>query len=117
MFPDQTVQAAIDLQASAVLPIHNSKYELALHAWDSPLEDARKAGIEKNMQVVTPMIGQTFLVNQSMPQDAWWHDVPDVPHASWTESQWFGWVLPLLTIAGLVGVWRQRMTDSLLEQE
>ena len=117
MFPDQTVQAAIDLQASAVLPIHNSKYELALHAWDAPLEGARNAGIEKNMQVVTPMIGQTFLVNQSMPQEAWWHDVPDVPQTSWVESQWFGWLLPLLLIAGLVGVWQQKVAESSFERE
>ena len=69
------------------------------------------------MQVVTPMIGQTFLVNQSMPQEAWWHDVPDVPQTSWVESQWFGWLLPLLLIAGLVGVWQQKVAESSLEQE
>ena len=33
MFPEQSVQASIDLEASTILPIHNTKYVLSLHLW------------------------------------------------------------------------------------
>ena len=75
MFPDQTVQAAIDLNASSLLPIHNTKFVLALHGWDEPLEDVTAEGQKQNQNVTTPMIGQTFLLGEEMPEDTWWRNV------------------------------------------
>ena len=68
MFPDQTVQAAIDLNAASLLPIHNTKFVLALHGWDEPLEDVTAEGQKRSQNVTTPMIGQTFLLGEEMPQ-------------------------------------------------
>jgi L-ascorbate metabolism protein UlaG (beta-lactamase superfamily) len=75
MFPDQTVQAAIDLNTATLLPIHNTKFVLALHGWDEPLEDVTAEGEKRNQSVTTPMIGQTFLLGEEMPEHMWWRNV------------------------------------------
>ena len=75
MFPEQTVQAALDLRAKSLLPIHNTKFVLALHGWDEPLEDVTMEGQRRNVNVTTPMLGETFLLDENMPQDTWWRNV------------------------------------------
>ena len=75
MFPNQTVQAAFDLNAATLLPIHNTKFVLALHGWDEPLEEVTIEGQRRNLTVVTPMLGESFLLSESMPRDAWWRNV------------------------------------------
>ena len=75
MFPEQTVQAALDLKANTLLPIHNTKFVLALHGWDEPLEDVTMEGQRRNVNVTTPMLGVTFLLNENMPSDTWWRNV------------------------------------------
>jgi L-ascorbate metabolism protein UlaG (beta-lactamase superfamily) len=37
MLPDDVVQAIKDLNAKKVLTVHNSKYAMANHDWDEPL--------------------------------------------------------------------------------
>lgn len=75
MFPDQSVQAAIDLKAATLLPIHNTKFILALHGWDEPLEKITLEGERRNQNVTTPRIGQSFLLDDAMPNDPWWRNV------------------------------------------
>ncbi len=75
MLPEEVVQAGIDLNASVILPIHISKYELALHHWFEPLEMVSKLGLERNLSVATPMLGSSFILGEEVPQDPWWRDV------------------------------------------
>tara|TARA_B100000767_G_C19758111_1_gene533923 strand:+ start:764 stop:2260 length:1497 start_codon:yes stop_codon:yes gene_type:complete len=75
MFPNQTVQAAIDLNAATLLPIHNTKFVLALHGWDEPLEDVTSESQRRNVSVTTPMIGQSFVLGEGMPNTPWWRNV------------------------------------------
>ncbi|GLX83784.1 hypothetical protein tloyanaT_00360 [Thalassotalea loyana] len=71
MFPEQAVQAAIDLNAGLVLPIHWGKYDLARHRWTEPVERIKKAAREANVEVTTPVIGQVFRVDD-YPKKSWW---------------------------------------------
>ena len=75
MFPNQSVQAALDLNAESLLPIHNTKFVLALHGWDEPLEEVSTEGQRRNLTVTTPMLGESFLLSENMPSDAWWRNV------------------------------------------
>jgi len=77
MFPAEAIQAGIDLNASTILPIHNSKFELALHSWDEPLERVAEEGEKRNVSVAKPMIGETFVLGESIPNDPWWRNVSD----------------------------------------
>lgn len=37
-FPHQTLQIAQDLNAKAIMPVHNAKFKLSTHEWNAPLE-------------------------------------------------------------------------------
>ena len=72
MNPKETIQATIDLDAKAVLPIHISKYVLAMHSWYEPLDKITEEGIKNKVFVTTPKIGQTFKLNNNLPNEKWW---------------------------------------------
>ncbi len=60
MTPEETVKAALDIGAKALLPIHWSKFALANHAWDEPVERVKVAAKEVGLQLVLPKIGEVY---------------------------------------------------------
>ena len=47
MMPEQTVQAALDLKAKVLLPVHWGKFTLAMHPWNEPVQRVLKAAAHK----------------------------------------------------------------------
>lgn len=74
MTPEQAVQAAVDLRAQVLLPIHWAKFDLSLHEWRDPIERISKASQNKPIRLATPIIGDTFTLD-NVPQTHWWKDV------------------------------------------
>lgn len=75
MMPEETVQAAADLQSKLTMPIHWGAFTLAFHSWTDPIERALKKGIELNQKVITPKIGEVIILgNADVPQEKWWLD-------------------------------------------
>ncbi len=73
MLPEQVLLAARDLEANRILPVHNSKFPLAMHAWDDPLISVTAANEKSNLDVLTPMIGQpVHLKDTSQVFSHWW---------------------------------------------
>jgi len=73
MSPEETAQAATDLNAKTLLPSHNSKFKLAHHAWNEPLIKVSKASEAKPYRLLTPMIGQKVETdNRNQTFDRWW---------------------------------------------
>jgi L-ascorbate metabolism protein UlaG (beta-lactamase superfamily) len=72
MFPEQTVQAAIDLKAKVLLPVHWGKFTLAMHNWNEPVIDVVAAAHKKNLQVTTPKLGEAVVVGTHYPDQQWW---------------------------------------------
>jgi len=78
MMPEQTWQAALDLRAAALMPVHWGKFTLALHPWDEPIRrlvaaaHAAGAGAEKSLSLATPLIGQPVKVGGPYPDACWW---------------------------------------------
>ena len=70
--PEQTVQAAIDLKAKVLLPVHWGKFTLSLHAWNEPPQRVLKEVALKNLKVTTPMIGEAVVLDESYPDKKWW---------------------------------------------
>lgn len=58
MTPEEVVQAAKDLNAEALLPVHSSKFKLANHPWDEPLIQVTQIAEQENQRTLTPMIGE-----------------------------------------------------------
>lgn len=76
MLPEQVLQAAQDLNAQSVLPVHNSKFSLAMHAWDEPLVRVTEANRSIGLPLLTPKIGQLVLLDDSAQVfDHWWEDI------------------------------------------
>lgn len=72
MMPEETVQAAIDLKARALLPVHWGKFSLALHAWNEPIERIIESAKASNLTVHTPKIGQPLVVGADFHSEKWW---------------------------------------------
>ncbi|MFP8891986.1 MBL fold metallo-hydrolase [Chryseobacterium sp. EZn1] len=71
--PEDVVQAAIDLRAQRIIPVHAAKFALALHPWNEPLQKITALGKEKQLNILTPMIGEVVHLNQSDQKfTAWW---------------------------------------------
>jgi len=72
MFPEQTVQAGLDLKARAILPVHWGKFTLAQHDWDEPVERAFAASKGADLQLITPLPGQSVWLQDDLPVAPWW---------------------------------------------
>lgn len=72
MMPEETVQAAADLQAKVLMPVHWGKFALSLHTWDEPIKRLTARAKETGMPIATPKIGETVVLGRPYPQEAWW---------------------------------------------
>ena len=73
MMPHQVVQAAKDLNAKALLPVHSSKFKLANHPWDEPLIKVTRIAEETGQRTLTPMIGEVVNLKDSTQMfSKWW---------------------------------------------
>lgn len=74
-FPEQAVQAAKDVQAVRVMPIHWGKFDLAEHQWKEPIERFLAQSEKDGIQTTTPKIGEVFNIFEDLPQEKWWESV------------------------------------------
>ena len=72
MMPEETVQAAVDLNAKTLLPVHWGKFTLAMHSWNDPVKRVLDKAKELNMKVHTPKIGQPIVLDDSFQSENWW---------------------------------------------
>lgn len=72
MFPEQTVQAAIDLNATLVQPVHWGKFVLSMHPWNEPVKRFVRAARNENVNFVVPRIGEVYSLNNYIPREPWW---------------------------------------------
>ncbi|SMO46866.1 L-ascorbate metabolism protein UlaG, beta-lactamase superfamily [Solitalea koreensis] len=72
MAPEETVQASIDLNAKVLLPVHWAKFALAYHDWDEPIKRITKIAAEKNVDIITPMIGEPVTITEHYTNSTWW---------------------------------------------
>ena len=72
MMPEESVQAHIDLRGRAMLPIHNSTFDLSIHAWHEPLERVSALARQRGVHLLTPVISAPVQVLSPQPTYAWW---------------------------------------------
>lgn len=73
MHPDQVLQAARDLNAKRLFPVHSSKFVLAMHPWDEPLKRVTALNQKDPVPLFTPIIGEKVNMDDSTRSfDAWW---------------------------------------------
>ncbi len=72
MFPEETVQASLDLKAHFVWPIHWGTFNLALHDWFDPMKRVTLAAEAKGVRLLTPIFGQVIEYPGRMQTEKWW---------------------------------------------
>ncbi|WP_409417269.1 MBL fold metallo-hydrolase [Flavobacterium sp. PS2] len=76
MLPEQVLKAAQDLKAKRLFPVHSSKFKLAMHSWDEPLNKLSTLSKTAHLPLVTPMIGEVVNLNDSTQVfKEWWKGV------------------------------------------
>lgn len=76
MQPNEVLQAAKDLQAKRLFPVHSSKFALANHSWDDPLKRITEFNKSVGLPLVTPIIGERVnLKDTTQTFSQWWEGI------------------------------------------
>ena len=73
MMPEETVQAAEDLKAKKLLPVHWGKFSLSLHSWDEPITRLVNEAGKKGVNILHPMIGEAVYLDKENSFAEWWN--------------------------------------------
>jgi len=72
LFPDESIQAAIDANVKKAMPVHWAGFNLSFqHTWYEPAEEFVKFAKEKNLEYMVPALGKIFTKN-SFERENWW---------------------------------------------
>ena len=74
MFPEEVVQAHLELRGNILHPVHWGTYNLALHSWDEPMRRLSASADVAGIRTATPIVGETVVYGSRMPSKPWWED-------------------------------------------
>ncbi|SDV50644.1 MBL fold metallo-hydrolase [Chitinasiproducens palmae] len=74
MVPEETLQAHLDLRGRRLMPIHNGTFDLAMHAWNEPLERITALAAEHGVSLLTPRIGERVDLSEPAATLPWWRN-------------------------------------------
>ena len=69
----QAAQAAADLQARLLQPIHWAKFDAADQSWNEPINKLLPAAEKLGIQVNVPQIGQPYTLGDPPKKVVWWY--------------------------------------------
>ena len=73
MMPEESAQAALDVRAKVMMPIHWASFVLAMHTWTDPVERVTKRADELGMPIITPRIGDVVAMDALAAfHERWW---------------------------------------------
>ncbi|AZG71705.1 MBL fold metallo-hydrolase [Shewanella livingstonensis] len=75
MLPEQSLQAHIDVNAKAMMPVHNGTFDLALHDWFEPFERINQLAKQHHISLLTPRFGQAVLLANPQADELWWRSI------------------------------------------
>ncbi len=77
MFPEESVQAALDLHAKVAMPIHWGTFSLSSHPWDDTVERFVAVSKEASLTKITPNLGHTVNYNEYnlYTNNNWWKEI------------------------------------------
>ncbi|CAZ94647.1 MBL fold metallo-hydrolase [Zobellia galactanivorans] len=71
MFPEESVQAALDAQVKKAMPVHWAGFALAQHDWTEPATIFKNTAKEKGLEVTFPKLGVPYTLSETQTE-AWW---------------------------------------------
>lgn len=77
MFPEQTVQAGLDVGAAWLIPVHWGSFCICNHPWDDSIRRVAQGAEAAGLHLATPPIGKTVhYAGIRSERQAWWDDLP-----------------------------------------
>jgi L-ascorbate metabolism protein UlaG (beta-lactamase superfamily) len=70
--PENALVAHQKLGGGIFLPVHWGTFDLALHAWDEPIETLTRRAAETGARIVTPRLGRAIEPSLVEGPDPWW---------------------------------------------
>lgn len=71
MFPHEAVQAAVEVGARQMIPVHWAVFDLALHPWHESIDMVLDEASAAKLPVLTPQMGEKVIIGKSRPAK-WW---------------------------------------------
>jgi L-ascorbate metabolism protein UlaG (beta-lactamase superfamily) len=78
MFPEEVVQAHLDLRGAALMPVHWGMFNLANHDWYDPIRRVSAAARAQGVRLLTPKLGQVARPGETLASEPWW-EPPGAP--------------------------------------
>ena len=72
VLPEETAQAFLDLKGKNLVPVHWGMFALSLHDWYEPIEELEKHSKLKNINLMTPKLGQLIVLTEENFIERWW---------------------------------------------
>jgi L-ascorbate metabolism protein UlaG (beta-lactamase superfamily) len=72
MFPEQAVQAHLDLKGNALVAVHWGMFSLANHDWFDPIRRIAAASRKAGVRLLAPRLGETLHPLSDSTYQAWW---------------------------------------------
>jgi L-ascorbate metabolism protein UlaG (beta-lactamase superfamily) len=74
MYPEESVQAAIDMKAKTAIPIHWGAFTLALHDWKNPVQRFAGEAQSRNQNIYMPKLGVPVAFADEQGETYWWEN-------------------------------------------
>lgn len=75
MGAEEAVQASADVHAKRMFPVHWATFNLAFHDWDEPVKRTLAAARARNVEVLTPRVGEVVDAGLPFASTTWWEAV------------------------------------------
>jgi len=72
LFPDESVQAALDAKVNKAMPVHWNGFALSYqHTWEEPAEEFVAFAQENRLNYMLPKLGQLCTCSESIKEKRW----------------------------------------------
>ncbi|CCH17346.1 MBL fold metallo-hydrolase [Micromonospora lupini] len=75
MFPEEAVDAHLDLRGGLFIPVHWATFNLALHDWSEPVDRLWAEAKARDIRLAVPRPGERVVVDDPPAVDGWWQSV------------------------------------------
>ncbi|HEX5169173.1 MAG TPA: MBL fold metallo-hydrolase [Cyclobacteriaceae bacterium] len=72
MYPEESVQAALDARVEKAMAVHWGAFALAQHHWKDPITRFVTEAAKSNKSILTPQPGELFSISKTITSD-WWN--------------------------------------------
>lgn len=75
MFPEEAVEAHVQLRGDVLIPVHWATFNLALHDWSDPVDRVWAEAKARDVRLAVPRPGELVDADAPPPVDAWWQTI------------------------------------------